>query len=72
VARPVSLKFIGRRIRAARLARGMTGEELAEKIGSDKGSVSRVERGMAGLSVERLQRIAAALGIEAADLLRRG
>jgi len=66
------LKFIGRRIRAARLARGMTGEELAEKIGSDKGSVSRVERGMAGLSVERLQRIAAALGIEAADLLRRG
>jgi len=71
MARRTSGKEIGRRIRAARLARGVTGEWLAEKIGTDKGTVSRIEHGATGLSTDRLQDIAAALGAEVGVLLGR-
>ena len=64
-----SVKEIGRRIREAREAAGLTGEGLAEKIRSDKGTISRIERGLVRLDVIRLQRIAAVLGLEASDLL---
>jgi transcriptional regulator with XRE-family HTH domain len=47
----------------------MTGEALASKIGTDKGTISRIENGKAGLDIERLQDIAAALGIDPASLL---
>lgn len=61
---------IGARIRAAREAKGLTAEQLGEKIGTDKGTVSRIERGLAGLDVERLQEIANALGVPVEDLIR--
>jgi transcriptional regulator with XRE-family HTH domain len=69
MARGVSAKEIGQRIREAREAQKMSGEVLGQKIGTDKGTVSRIERGEAGLSVERLQRIADALGVDPSSLL---
>ncbi len=69
MAKRVSAKEIGRRIRETRERLGMTGEALAQKIGTDKGTVSRIERGEAGLSVERFQQIADALGLDPATLL---
>lgn len=65
----VSAKEIGRRVRETRERRGMTGEGLAEKIGTDKGTISRIERGLAGIDTDRLQDIALALGIDPRTLL---
>lgn len=53
---------IGNRIRAAREAAGLTQGELAEKVGVATNSICRYELGETGLSVERAQEIAAALG----------
>lgn len=49
--------------------RGLTGGELADKIGTDKGTISRLEQGRVGLSVERLQKIASALSVEPSEVL---
>ncbi len=65
----VSVKEIGRRVREQRERLKMTGEALAQKIGTDKGTVSRIERGLAGVDTDRLQSIAAALSLDARDLL---
>ena len=69
MARHASVKEIGRHIRQERERQGMTGEELGKKIGTDKGTISRIERGEAGLSTDRLQEIATALGVTPAVLL---
>jgi transcriptional regulator with XRE-family HTH domain len=71
MARLVSRKEIGNRIRSAREAKGWTCEDLAERIRSDKGTISRIERGEAGLGVERLQEIAATLEIDPGEFFRR-
>jgi len=46
----------------ARKKCGITQQELAKRIGADKGYVSRVERGLIVPSVSTLYRIAAAMG----------
>lgn len=69
MARVASTTEIGQRIRKERKARGMSAEALAAKVRTDKGTISRIERGVAGLDVERLQRIANALGLTPASLL---
>lgn len=46
----------------ARKKSGLTQQELARRIGTDKGYVSRVERGLIIPSVSTLYRIAAAMG----------
>ena len=47
----------------ARKNAGLTQQELAERIGADKGYVSRVECGLIIPSVSTLYRIAAAMGL---------
>lgn len=47
----------------------MSVSTLAALVGTDKATISRLERGQAGISVERLQRIASALGADPAVLL---
>lgn len=60
---------IGERVRRARKALGLSVADLATRTGTDKGTISRIERGEAGISVERLQEIANALGMDPANLL---
>lgn len=47
----------------ARKNAGLTQKELAERIGADKGYISRVERGLTVPNVSTLYRIAAAMGL---------
>ena len=47
----------------ARKRAGLTQQELAEKIGADKGYISRLERGLTIPSVSTLYRLAAAVGL---------
>lgn len=46
----------------------MTLEELAHQVGTDSGGLSRIERGVQGVSEKMLRRIAEALGCSVADL----
>lgn len=56
-------------IRAARVAAGLSLRELARRIGVSPATLSGIETGRTGLSVERLNTVAAALGLTAAQLL---
>lgn len=47
----------------ARKKAGLTQQELAKRIGADKGYISRVERGLITPSVSTLYRIASAMGL---------
>ena len=59
-----SLTAIGRWLVGARIARGLTQVELAERLGVDPSQVSRDERSdYRGVTVERAQRIIEALGV---------
>ena len=60
---------IGRRIRQRRTGLGLDQGQLAERIGRDRGFVSRVENGKAGEKVEDLLAIARELGTTLADLV---
>ena len=50
----ISKKELGRRLRAARQARGMTQVELAEALGTYQTVVSAIERGARGLTVQQV------------------
>lgn len=59
----------GTGIRAARLAAGVSMRDLASQIGVSAATICAIEKGVTGVSVARLQRIAAALDIAPARLL---
>ncbi|MBQ5981299.1 MAG: helix-turn-helix transcriptional regulator [Prevotella sp.] len=47
----------------ARKNAGLTQQELADRIGADKGYISRLERGLTIPTVSTLYRLAAAMGL---------
>lgn len=59
---------IGTRLRQARMGRGMTINDLAEKSGLTKGFLSLVERDKANTSVANLVRICDVLGLSIGNL----
>jgi len=62
------LSDLGRRVRAAREARGLTVSELAREAGLSRRHVTETEAGRANLSFLKLARLAHALGAELAAL----
>lgn len=62
--------LVARRVRRARLAAGLSQEELAGRCGLDRTYISGIERGRRNPTVRALGDLAAALGVSAADLLR--
>lgn len=60
--------FIGKRIKDAREASGMTQEELSAASGLPQSHISRLERCKHSPSHVTIEKIAAALGIKASDL----
>jgi transcriptional regulator with XRE-family HTH domain len=60
---------VGARIRAARIAAGLTQEGLARAVGVSRSAVAQWETGRAGQVGANLARLAAALGVSAAHLL---
>lgn len=63
-------RAIGDQIRAARRDAGLTQEKLAELAGMDRQSINRIEQGHQAAIIDNLIRIADALGIPLADLVR--
>lgn len=60
---------VARRVRAARLARGLTLRELARRLGVSPATVSQLETGKTGMSIGRLSQIATVLDTPVVDLL---
>jgi transcriptional regulator with XRE-family HTH domain len=56
-------------LREARLSRGMSQEDLAEAAGLHRTYVGSVERGERNVSIDNMERLAAALRVSLTDLL---
>lgn len=54
--------IIGERLKAERLSQGMTQQQLADKIGTKKSFISRVENGRVDIQLSTLSRIFNGLG----------
>lgn len=64
------VQTFGRNVRDLREARGLTQEDLEGMTGIRRSYISDMERGTRNPSVRALGRIAVALGVPPADLLR--
>ena len=58
------IENIGQMIRSERLLRGMTQEELGERVGVGKAQISKIESGK-GLTVKTITKVLEALGLSA-------
>lgn len=58
-------KILGEKVKALRLAKGMTQEELAKKAGfTGRAAINNIERAHSGINVGRLPDLARALGVD--------
>jgi transcriptional regulator with XRE-family HTH domain len=64
------LRF-GANLRASRKERGLSQEELADKAGLHRTYVGSIERGERNVSIDNIERLALALGLDIVDLLVR-
>lgn len=64
-------EVFARNLRQLRQSKGMSQEELAHRAAIDRTYVSSLERSVYGASIDIVDRIAAVLDVEAADLLVR-
>jgi ribosome-binding protein aMBF1 (putative translation factor) len=55
---------VGKRVREARKAAGLSQRELARRMGTSQAAVDRLEAGGVGATLTTLQRVATALGLE--------
>lgn len=69
---PGAQQLVGQRIRAIRLAKGISGRSLAERCGVSPSFISQVEGGQASPSIGSLERLARALGVGISDLFEPG
>ena len=65
------VKLLGENVRAARRTRGLSQETLALDADMKRSYLSELERGRRNPSVRALGRLASALSVEPADLLRK-
>jgi HTH-type transcriptional regulator / antitoxin HipB len=63
------LREVGKRLAAARRARKLTQEQLAEQLEISPGYLQRVEAGHENLTVETITKLATAVGLSAWKLL---
>lgn len=63
-------RAIGDRIRTARQTAGLTQQQVAERIDMDRATYNRIEQGHAAALIDSLIRIADAIGVPLADLVR--
>ncbi|GES46327.1 MULTISPECIES: helix-turn-helix transcriptional regulator [Rhizobium] len=64
-------EVFARNLKAARLAKGLSQEELAHRAGIDRTYISSLERGVYKASIVVVDRLARVLETEASDLLKR-
>ncbi|MCA0358278.1 MAG: helix-turn-helix domain-containing protein [Proteobacteria bacterium] len=65
------VQLLGQNVRAHRKALGMSQEQLALDAGMKRAYLSDLERGTRNPSVRALERLATALGVEPAELVRK-
>lgn len=63
-------EVLAKNLKRLRLAAELSQEDLAHRAEIDRTYVSSLERGRYSATVDMLERLAAELGVEAADLLR--
>lgn len=63
------IKVFGENVRKYRIAMGLSQEDFAEKCGLHRTYVSAIERFQRNISIENVQKIADALGMESYRLL---
>jgi transcriptional regulator with XRE-family HTH domain len=63
--------ILAHNLRAARLAKGFSQEELAHRAGIDRTYISSLERSVYAAGIDVVDRLAKVLGTEASDLLRK-
>jgi transcriptional regulator with XRE-family HTH domain len=64
-----SKKIVAQNVRSLRLERHLSQEKLAERSGLHRTYVGSIERGERNISLENIDRLAAALGVTSVDLL---
>jgi len=64
-------EVLGRNLRLKRQELSLSQEELASRAKVDRTYISAIERGVYGVTIDILDRIATGLGVEASDLLKR-
>jgi transcriptional regulator with XRE-family HTH domain len=64
------LKAFGRRIKTIRSAQGISQEQLGQLAELDRTYISGIERGLRNVSLINIERLAAALEVEPAELLK--
>jgi transcriptional regulator with XRE-family HTH domain len=64
-------KSFGTNLRREREAKGLSQEALAHQAGLHRTYVGSVERGERNVSIDNIERLARALGVTPADLMRR-
>ena len=65
------ITYLGYNIRAERVRRGLSQDELSEKVGLHRTYIGNVERGEKNITVLNCSKIAEALNIKLSDLLQR-
>lgn len=63
------LARFGRKLRAVRVEKGISQEELAHRSGLHRTYVSSVERGERNVSLVNIAKLANALGVKPSDLM---
>ena len=63
-------EVFARNLRKSRQAQGLSQEELAHRADIDRTYISALERCVYAAGIDVVERLARALGVEAADLLR--
>ena len=63
------IKVFGENVRKYRIAMGLSQEDFAEKCGLHRTYISAIERFQRNISIESVQKIADALGMESYRLL---
>lgn len=64
-------QIFAKNVRAARLAKAWSQEELAERAGLHRTYISIIERGLKNVSIDNIEVIAKALGEQPGVLLKR-
>lgn len=64
-------EVLARNLRIHRQERGLSQEELAHRAGIDRTYISALERCVYAASIDVVERLALALSVDAADLLRK-
>ena len=67
--REVRVAFSGQRLAAARVAAGLTQQQLADSLGADKARISEWERGASQPRASRMPDIAKAVDVDALELM---